>query len=190
LGSAWEADLSVLGENLFKLPGTIWLVPHQVDEARMREFEEILRKSGVSYLTSSEMRAPGSQSQAQSSAGLLSQGAVVRCVLVNEMGFLSELYSCADWAYVGGGFGKGVHNTIEPAIHGIPIACGPAKNDRFPEIGCLRKTGQLRVLRDTQEASLWLAELELRSYASQRKHWKEKALDQLGATERILDQLS
>ena len=60
------------------------------------------------------------------------------CVLVDEMGFLSELYGAADWAYVGGGFGAGVHSTIEPAIQGIPILIGPVRADHFTEIGQLQ----------------------------------------------------
>ena len=41
------------------------------------------------------------------------------------MGLLSKLYKYATVAYVGGGFGVGIHNTVEPAVYGIPVLFGP-----------------------------------------------------------------
>ena len=45
-------------------------------------------------------------------------------ILVNQLGTLLRLYSIADAAFVGGGFGAGVHSVTEPAGYGMPIACG------------------------------------------------------------------
>lgn len=44
---------------------------------------------------------------------------------IDEVGILAELYTIGWAAYVGGGFGRGVHSVIEPAAHGIPVAFGP-----------------------------------------------------------------
>lgn len=46
-------------------------------------------------------------------------------ILIDRLGVLSRLYRYGDIAYVGGGFGKGIHNTLEPAAYGIPIIFGP-----------------------------------------------------------------
>src|SRR6185369_10014533 len=42
-----------------------------------------------------------------------------------KMGLLSSIYKYADIAYIGGGFGKGIHNTLEAAVFGIPVLFGP-----------------------------------------------------------------
>ncbi|NQV54066.1 MAG: 3-deoxy-D-manno-octulosonic acid transferase [Flavobacteriales bacterium] len=59
---------------------------------------------------------------------------------VDRIGFLSKLYRFGDVAYVGGGFGKAVHNTLEASVYGIPVLFGP-KNMRFQEVQELKALG-------------------------------------------------
>jgi len=47
-------------------------------------------------------------------------------LIIDSIGLLSKLYKYADIAYVGGGFGTGIHNVLEPATFGLPICIGPA----------------------------------------------------------------
>ena len=63
-------------------------------------------------------------------------------VVVDRMGLLYRLYRLADVAYVGGGFGGSVHNTVEPAAHGVPVAVGPDHGDPA-EVGALERAGGL-----------------------------------------------
>lgn len=49
-------------------------------------------------------------------------------LIVDTIGLLTKIYSYADMAYVGGAFGTGLHNTLEPAVFGIPIIIGPDFN--------------------------------------------------------------
>ena len=46
-------------------------------------------------------------------------------LIVDTIGLLTKIYSYADISYVGGGFATGLHNTLEPAAHGIPVIIGP-----------------------------------------------------------------
>jgi len=46
-------------------------------------------------------------------------------LVVDTIGLLTKIYSYADMAYVGGGFATGLHNTMEPAVFGVPIIIGP-----------------------------------------------------------------
>jgi len=46
-------------------------------------------------------------------------------LIVDTIGLLTKIYSYADISYVGGGFATGLHNTLEPAVHGIPVIIGP-----------------------------------------------------------------
>jgi 3-deoxy-D-manno-octulosonic-acid transferase len=170
LGSVGQRDLDFLEDAIRGWSGTLWVVPHRVDPGSIERFEEALEGMGLV-----PMRSSG--------------GAVAseECVLVDEVGFLLELYAAADHAYVGGGFGKGIHSTIEPAIFGIPVSCGPEGTRKFPEAAELQGTGQLRILRRPEEASAWLGDpLGARAGAELRMRWIEEAKGRLGATERVL----
>lgn len=46
-------------------------------------------------------------------------------LIIDNIGMLTKIYSYADIAYVGGGFETGLHNTLEPAVFGIPVIIGP-----------------------------------------------------------------
>ena len=177
LGSAWVEDLSMLGKSVFELPGTLWVVPHEVDAEHIREFEDWLKSHEISFVKTSNLKENDTSAKP-------------RCLLVDEMGFLSELYSAADWAYVGGGFGKGVHNTIEPAIHGIPIFCGSARIHRFPEVKYLQDVGQLIVLMSMEDVPKLRDVVTRGHYQSTKSVWKESAHRQLGASERISKRIS
>lgn len=174
LGSVWKEDLDQWSEALRAFSkGTLWIAPHKIDDASVAPIEAFLDSCGISRVRARE--------------SLSSQP---RCVVVNEMGFLAELYSAADWAYVGGGFGDGVHNTIEPAIYGIPVACGPKNAERFPEIELLESAGQLVKTTDAGAIGRWFSTIQLAGEAASaesRRRWKEHARSHLGASDAVLD---
>jgi 3-deoxy-D-manno-octulosonic-acid transferase len=61
-------------------------------------------------------------------------------IIIDSIGLLSAAYAYAQVAYVGGGFGTGIHNILEPATYGIPILIGP-KYQKFKEAVDLVKLG-------------------------------------------------
>jgi len=87
------------------------------------------------------------------------------CVLVDEMGMLVELYSIADRVWVGGGFGEGIHSTLEPSVYSIPVACGPNHVEDFFETRELREKGVLTVCATEGEVELWLTGTESASHS-------------------------
>jgi len=178
LGSAWSDDLEKWRLAWPHMKGTVWVVPHDIGTEEIVAVEGYLAEGGLTPVRSS--RLPQQQK------------ALSNCVLVDEMGFLSELYCAADWAFVGGGFRKGVHSTIEPAIQGIPIAIGPKNADRFPEIQELQKSGQLRLLAMEGEIRDWLLETQKQGdaeRANQRKAWRDSAQSRFGATDRVISEI-
>lgn len=176
LGSAWLEDLERWKVILSRgWSGTLWVVPHRVDPESIAGIEKFLGALGVRAARSS---GRGGLSGLRSLEG---HG----MVLVDEMGFLSELYAGADWAYVGGGFGAGVHSTIEPAIHGIPISAGPAGSENFAEIDELRETRQLSLVLNAQDLKAWLEGVRDQSVGC-RPRWLEQAKARLGATGRVV----
>ena len=71
-------------------------------------------------------------------------------LIINNIGLLSSLYAYADIAYIGGGFGKGIHNTLEAATFGMPIFIGP-KNEKFQEAQDLKDIGIAQEIKSAQE---------------------------------------
>lgn len=112
--------------------GTLWVVPHSLDSENLSTMRRFL-----------DAKIPE------------------RYVLIDEMGFLAELYSIADWVWVGGGFGKGIHSTLEPAVFNIPIACGPKNVDEFYETHELRSQGHLTVCATSRQVSDWLESFQV-----------------------------
>ncbi len=47
------------------------------------------------------------------------------CLIIDCFGLLSSIYRYGEIAYIGGGFGVGIHNTLEAAVYGIPVIFGP-----------------------------------------------------------------
>lgn len=117
VGSSWPTDevhvFPVLTEALAAFPELVaLLVPHEVDGAHLKAIEDafgsqpLVRLSDLSSKIESAKTAP-------------------RIILVDSVGKLSALYHYADFAYVGGGFGQGVHNVAEPLVMGVPAIFGP-----------------------------------------------------------------
>lgn len=111
----------------------------------------------------------------------------VRTLLVDTMGLLSRIYQYADVAYVGGGFGAGIHNTIEAAVYGIPVIFGPNCH-KFREAQGLIESGAGISIHDyeTFEAAMDDA---FAAQAVKGRQAKEYVESELGATSHICTEL-
>jgi len=76
----------------------------------------------------------------------------VKCLIIDCFGLLSSLYRYGDIAYVGGGFGAGIHNINEAAVYGMPIIIGP-KYKKFKEARDLISIGGAYSIKNTEELS-------------------------------------
>jgi 3-deoxy-D-manno-octulosonic-acid transferase len=124
-GSTWPKDEELLLEGLKELlkdlqdpPFKLVLVPHQPDTQRIERFISLYSDTSVSMLRWS------------TTTPLMAADA--RILWIDQMGMLSRVYRYAHCAWVGGGFGAGIHNILEPAVYGIPIGFGP-NYQRFSE---------------------------------------------------------
>jgi len=110
VGSSWPEDLPVLTPLLARyLPEMRVLVaPHEINETNLRLVEEAFPGQVRRY------------SQAQTTTV-----AQARVLLFDNVGLLSQLYRFGHYAYIGGAFGKGLHNTLEAAAFGLPLFFGP-----------------------------------------------------------------
>jgi 3-deoxy-D-manno-octulosonic-acid transferase len=84
----------------------------------------------------------------------LSENTQPAIVVVDRIGLLATLYHNVSAAYIGGGFGAGVHSVLEAAFAGIPIACGP-RIERSDDALELHAAGSLRILSSAADAATW-----------------------------------
>lgn len=72
------------------------------------------------------------------------------CLIIDCFGLLSSIYRYGEIAYIGGGFGVGIHNTLEAAVYGIPVIFGP-KYQKFQEAIQLLETKGAFSVKDYEE---------------------------------------
>lgn len=115
-GSSWEPDEDVFIPyfNQHK-EWKLIIAPHVVSEDHLRSIEEKLNRKTIRYSTASAESASAAE-----------------CLIVDCFGLLSSIYHYGTVAYVGGGFGAGIHNVLEAAVWGIPVIFGP-ENKHFQE---------------------------------------------------------
>lgn len=109
-GSTWGADEQLLQQLINNNPDIKFVIaPHEMEEQRIDKILKESRGGAVRY-TRCEDSTPLADSQV---------------LVLDTVGLLSSVYGYAEWAYIGGGFGVGIHNTLEAATFGLPIAFGP-----------------------------------------------------------------
>lgn len=125
-GSTWPA-----GEQILLTQQAFWqngwkllLAPHDISETHLRNIEALLTVPFCRY----------------SQLATHQDFASCRVMILDTIGMLSRVYHYGDLAYIGGGFGKSIHNTLEPAAHGLPILFGP-KHQKFQEALTLKNQG-------------------------------------------------
>lgn len=173
-GSVWDRDEAILlsaWQQLEKRPALI-LVPHKVDHENMTRLCLRLAETNVAFRKVSVLDRSFDPEK--------------EVLVIDQTGYLAELYSLASLVYVGGGFGVNVHNTIEPAVYGIPVLFGP-RHLNSPEAVDLAASGGATVINDA--ASLYAALLQLTEDMEHRNRSGAAAGEfvsqRSGATERI-----
>lgn len=132
-GSSWAPDESLIIPyfNDHKEIKLI-LAPHVIDEEHLKAIESKLKRSSLRYTEVVEREKNGEDVKE-----LLER---TDCLIVNCFGLLSSIYRYGEIAYVGGGFGVGIHNVPEAAVYGVPVLIGP-NNKGFREAQDLLRLG-------------------------------------------------
>ena len=111
------------------------------------------------------------------------------CLIIDCFGLLSSIYRYGRYAWVGGGFGKSVHNTLEAAVYGIPVFFGPEVH-KHREVRELIRRGLGFVLHSEEDFAALLQrfddEAACREVAQQLEQF---FAEQRGATEQLLSEL-
>lgn len=114
-GSTWPSDEKIVLDAIGRVftKEQLILVPHELSPSHLESLRHKLKVSGLSAQT--EFLSQITQHPSAST----------RIIIVDSIGLLSKLYRYASVAYIGGGFGAGIHNTLEAAVYGVPILFGP-----------------------------------------------------------------
>ncbi|MRI62684.1 3-deoxy-D-manno-octulosonic acid transferase [Ornithobacterium rhinotracheale] len=109
-----------------------------------------------------------------------------KILIVDAIGFLSKIYAYADIAYVGGGFNKsGVHNTLEPAVFGVPVVIGE-NYAKFQEVKDLMVEGALFSVSDYAQFQKIIKKLISEDLAIYKMKTQAVFNRNLGATQKIM----
>jgi len=171
-GSTWPKDEEIIIEYFKTNPLGLKLIiaPHEIHEQNIEKFIEKTGQRAIRY-TKSDGCNP-------SEANVL---------IIDTIGILSSVYQYGTIAYIGGGFGVGIHNTLEAAVFGIPVIFGP-NYQRFQEAHELIGNRVSVSISNTDEFSAAITNFIVKqeSLNSVRTQSKEFFNSKAGATEIIL----
>ncbi len=162
LSQVWPEEEELLRGALGAVAGSLVVVPHNLTPGFIDQIEHSAQEQGWNVARSSQNQ-PAPQARA--------------CFIVDEKGILAELYPEASRVYVGGGWSKGVHSTLEPALTGVQIACGTKRADRFTEIAELESLGQLTRMQTQAQVVQWLTESSDTAQKKRADHWRASKVE-------------
>jgi len=176
-GSTWPAEENLIWETYPKImseepKARLLLAPHEPSEANLCRLEAEAARRGLSTARLST----------------LDHFPEACVVLADVLGQLAELYKLGSLAFVGGGFGDGVHSVLEAAAHGLPVIMGP-RIERAAEASDLVSAGAGWVIQDVDELfDIWSRHLSDAAFAQENADRARIFVDSgAAAAERSLD---
>jgi 3-deoxy-D-manno-octulosonic-acid transferase len=169
LGSSYTEEESLMALLLQRVNDIkICVVPHEIHSNRIKESLVRFEKFGAAQLSSFQPEKNNDS----------------RVLIVDSIGMLSSIYAEADAVLLGGGFGKGLHNSLEIAVYGVPMAFGP-NHTKFQEAVDLVKIGAAFPIESLDELSSFVEHCRHENDIPNmgKKYVEERA----GATSVILD---
>jgi 3-deoxy-D-manno-octulosonic-acid transferase len=173
-GSSWKQDEEIIAAYINTHPDVMkWVfAPHEPTAGNIERLEKLFTIKCIRF------------------SQVIEESYDARVLIIDNVGMLSSAYRYACIAAVGGGFGKGIHNILEPACWGIPVLFGPNHN-KFREADDLIRYGGGESFRNYDEfeevIERWLKNEELYKKAalSAGKYVKENT----GATHKIMQSI-
>ena len=171
IGSCWPEDIDVLAPFINEHRLKFIIAPHEIREDFLITIERSVQGKVVRY--------------SRIDAGNISEAQVL---LIDNIGLLSRLYRYGEFAWIGGGFGKGLHNILEAACYGVPIFFGNRNYQKFKEAndlilrGGAFEIGNFLDLKEAYEMLFSRPENFLLACEVTRQYVKEN----LGATDKIM----
>jgi 3-deoxy-D-manno-octulosonic-acid transferase len=172
IGSCWPEDLEILipfiNENQFQLKFII--APHEVTMEFLSEIEKSLQVKTVRFSAAADNHD-------------------AQVLLIDNIGMLSRLYRYGEFSYVGGAFGKGLHNILEAACYGVPVFFGNKNYDKFQEaVDLIMRGGAFEVGSYTDLKTKYeMLHNRPENFLLACEVTRQYVLENLGATKKIVD---
>ena len=174
-GSTWQPDeeiiVTILDNPLFKDWKFIF-APHDIAPNNIKRLQKLLENKAKTCLYSEydEKISPDT-----------------RVLIINNIGMLSRLYRYGHIAYIGGGFGAGIHNTLEPIAHGLPVIFGK-KYQKFAEaVALVASKGGFTIENKHDFLTIMSQLLDRQHYENAANAAQTLISDNLGASQKIVD---
>lgn len=174
-GSTWPEDENLI-INYFNTHAYLKLIiaPHLIDEAHLKQIESKLKRPSIRY-----SQLPDAE--------ILD----FDCLIIDNFGLLSSIYRYGKIAYIGGGFGAGIHNLPEAAVHGLPVIFGPNYKKFIEARELIRNGGGFTITNETDLNKI------LKNFVMSPEDLEiagEKAAEYIynsaGATQKIVDKIA
>lgn len=186
-GSSWQPDEEIFIPYMLQ-NNPDWkliIAPHVISEDHLKQIEALLEGKKVIHYT--DVRdAWESANEAQRDA-LSKRLAEADAIIINCFGLLSSIYRYGKVAYVGGGFGVGIHNVLEAAVWGMPVIFGP-NHERFQEAVALIAEGGGFSISDTHDFEIFMRKFssDPKTLAEASRKAGEYVKSQSGATDAVM----
>jgi 3-deoxy-D-manno-octulosonic-acid transferase len=173
-GSTWDKDEEILLPFFNQHPEIkLIIAPHETKDSRIAELSARLSRPYQRYSQADEKTI-----------------AQAGCLIIDCVGLLSSIYRYGEIAYIGGGFGAGIHNILEAAVYGMPVLFGP-NYGKFKEAGELTACKGAFPISNEEDFAAQMNNLttypELIQTAGEKA--KTYVADNLGATQKIYNSI-
>ena len=173
-GSTWSPDEKIIASLLNNSNFKFIIAPHEIKESRLQEIEATFNHACIRY----------------SQANVITVAAA-RVLIIDNIGMLSSLYQYAGMAYIGGGFGVGIHNTLEAAAFGKPVIFGP-NYSKFEEAKQLIAIGAAISIHNTESFIAAIDQLYFneKNYLAACEKSRQFIASGKGASEKIIAKIN
>ncbi len=173
VGSAWPQDEEILIPYINKSPTDIKFIiaPHEISESALTQTEKSILVPVVRFSKALEADLKNA-----------------RVLLIDNVGMLSSLYKYGKIAYIGGGFGKGIHNILEAAVFGLPVFFGTNYFKFSEAVDLISEKGAFSVNSYNELEKQFTVLFENDIYFQKTSNVSKKFVEnRLGATHKIME---
>ena len=152
IGSCWQEDFEVIAPflNTSEKDLKVIIAPHEIDEKEIERWKKRLTNKSIRY---SDYKIEELKEEENSDVlnPIIPKLNNPQILIIDNIGMLSSLYQYANFAWIGGAYGKGLHNILEAATFGMPIFFGNKNYQKFQEATDLQEfVGAIAII-DTQQ---------------------------------------
>jgi 3-deoxy-D-manno-octulosonic-acid transferase len=156
IGSCWQEDFAIIAPflNNFAKDLKVIIAPHEIHEAEIEAWRKELKGDSIRYSEIGGLGIEGFRDlgvKDSASNPSIPQPLSPKTLIIDNIGMLSSLYQYADFAWIGGAYGKGLHNILEAATFGLPIFFGNKNYQKFQEAVDLERLTGAKAISNTLE---------------------------------------